>query len=202
MPAFRLLRTVPQTVWKIEKKSLNNKSNTCHAVTAPEGESLKRATEDSLHNFQEDINAPRYSISGKSKESYASKYGSFCLGTTDIGTLLTQQLRYEGHSPASHQWKFLEAMYQHKVSKEYQLMNDMLCDLCETNIKRHRNNSMPSTTESSMSLNTSDILHMKSYIHHIQNPRYGLTRHKAGRVYQETKKCLLELGVAPDYFHV
>jgi len=170
-------------VWKIEKKSLHSSPHPTATVLGVQ----TTAIDVSLQNLQQDMNAPRYSISGKSKkDSYASKYGNFCQGTIDIGTLLTQQLLFEGHSRQSHQWQFLEAMNQHKIAKEYQLMGDILRDICESNIQRKLNGS---------TLTSSDVLHMRSFVHHTQNPRYGLANHKAGRVFQETKQCLLELGV-------
>ena len=125
--------------------------------------------------------------------SYTSKYGTLCRGKTDIGTEIRQQLKFEGHSSDSYQLMFLTTMNHHKISKEHQIMVETLHLICERNLARYE--------EDAASLREQDVLHMKSYIHHVQNPRYGLTTQKRESTYNRTKRCLLELGVDSGFFH-
>jgi len=196
MPALRAVRVASTTLWKGERKSLHGSGGCCAKVRINDfssNASVAQATENSMHNLDKELSAPQHSICGMSKESSSNKYGNACKGVTDIGSLLRQQLQYEGYGPESNQWKFVEALYMHKESKEYQLMGDILRDICRSNVARYHHDSN--------SISLSDILQMKSYIHHVQNPRYGLVSEKTGQIFGQTKKCLLELGVEEAYFH-
>ena len=200
MPATRLTRCLSKT-FQLHSANENKSLHSCSYRTTgsagpssyPSSLSSEEALKQSLSNLKEDMNVPRYSISGESKVSYASKYGTLCQGKTDMGTVLRQQLAYQGKESDSHQWMFLNAMNHLKISKEYQMMGQVLRDISECNIERFQ--------FSPKSLTAEDILHMKSYIHHVQNPRYGLTHEKKSLFYQEVKKFLLGSGVDSSYFH-
>lgn len=152
-----------------------------------DSQQVDKVTNQSLRNLQQSLSDPRFSISGSRKQSFSSKYGSMCQGKTDIGSDLRQQLQYEGFSADSHEWKFLEAMNLHKISKDYQEMGSILKIISENNVRKFRN--------APDSLTEKDIIHMKSYIHHIQNPRYGLYYLKKEPSYQHVKDCLLACNI-------